>query len=155
MLRAAVSLYAVAHVTLSVDVHELEIFAGSDNALGSTVTPALVEANRNRIKLWANSKEGRAATWHAAHFLRSTLDHYLCSTGELAACLHHGYSLYITCLTLYCWGVASEFTHRLFPLRLLADVCVIAGGPPRPRNPEHQSATMAYLNAVSRVEPSR
>lgn len=108
MLRAAVSLYAVAHVTLSIDVHELEIFAGSDNALGLTVTPAVVEANRNRIQVWSNSKEGRAATWHAAHFLRSTLEHYLCSTGELAACLHHGYSLYITCLTLYCWGVSCE-----------------------------------------------
>ncbi|KAL8279204.1 hypothetical protein RQP46_008460 [Phenoliferia psychrophenolica] len=109
LLRASISLYAVAHISLSVDVHEIQIFAGAENALGLVVSPVVYEATTHRIRIWAASKDGRSATWHAAFFLRSSLQHWFESTGDLAGCLHHRWAVYIAALTLYCFGKASEF----------------------------------------------
>ncbi|KAK4053928.1 hypothetical protein OIO90_003765 [Microbotryomycetes sp. JL221] len=56
LLRASISLYAVAHITLSIDIHELQIYAGAPQALGLIVTAAIYNATEARIKIWAQTK---------------------------------------------------------------------------------------------------
>lgn len=56
LLRASISLYAVAHITLSIDIHELQIYAGAQSALGLVVSGAIYSATEARIKLWAQTK---------------------------------------------------------------------------------------------------
>lgn len=102
---------AVAHITLSIDIHELQIYAGSENALGLVVSPAVYNATEARIRIWSSTKDARAACWHAAFFLRSSLQHYQQSASDLAGCLHHRWAVFIATLTLYCFGRASESTR--------------------------------------------
>ncbi|KAM0791367.1 hypothetical protein ACM66B_005832 [Microbotryomycetes sp. NB124-2] len=108
LLRASISLYAVAHITLSIDIHELQIYAGAPQALGLIVTAAIYNATEARIKIWAQTKDARAACWHAAFFLRSSLQHYQQTNVDLAGCLHHRWSVYIATLTLYCYGRSTS-----------------------------------------------
>lgn len=44
-LRASISIYALAHIVLSIDVHELQIYAGAQKTLGLTVAPNVVEVS--------------------------------------------------------------------------------------------------------------
>lgn len=103
LLRASISLYATAQITFSIDIHEcvlfvaachlatdslcplrLQIYAGAETAAGLIVSPAVFHATEQRIRMWSGSREGRASTWHAVHFLRSCLQHWRQSTADLA-----------------------------------------------------------------------
>lgn len=84
LLRASISLYATAQITFSIDIHELQIYAGAETAAGLIVSPAVFHATETRIRMWSGSREGRASTWHAVHFLRSCLQHWRQSTADLA-----------------------------------------------------------------------
>ncbi|GAA5961970.1 hypothetical protein JCM21900_001988 [Sporobolomyces salmonicolor] len=134
LLRASISLYATAQVTFSIDIHELQIFAGAEKALGLVVTPPIYHAAESRIRVWSASKEGRASTWHASHFLRSCLMHWQQSTGDLASCLHHRWAVYIACLAVSAFGRSTS-------------------GPPAPKAEKHQEAAMRYLDQMCTNTP--
>ncbi|KAM0752797.1 hypothetical protein T439DRAFT_323409 [Meredithblackwellia eburnea MCA 4105] len=135
LLRSSVSLYAVAHITLSIDVHEMQIHQGASTALGLVISDSIYQATSNRIKIWSESKDGRTATWHAAHFLRSCLQSWFNNSSDSASCLHHRWAVYMATLTICCYGKA-------------------AGGPPGPRQPDHRVATMQYLDRMCTNSPN-
>ena len=105
ILRASSSLYVTGQITMSIDCHELGIFAGATSALGLVASPAVIEATKARVRGWASTKEGRAATWHAAHFLKDTLEN---NKGELHSSLSHSRAVVIAFLTVYAFAVASK-----------------------------------------------
>ncbi|GAA6059026.1 hypothetical protein JCM10212_001251 [Sporobolomyces blumeae] len=134
LLRASISLYATAQITFSIDIHELQIYAGAQVALGLVVTPPIYHAAETRVRMWSSSKEGRASTWHACHFLRSCLMHWQQSTGDLAGCLHHRWAVYIACLAVFAFGRSTS-------------------GPPAPKSHNHQDAAMRYLDQMCTNTP--
>ncbi|GAA5880355.1 hypothetical protein JCM16303_003910 [Sporobolomyces ruberrimus] len=134
LLRASISLYATAQITFSIDIHELQIYAGAQVALGLVVTPPIYHAAETRIRMWSSSKEGRASTWHASHFLRSCLMHWQQSTGDLAGCLHHRWAVYIACLAVFAFGRSTS-------------------GPPAMKAHNHQEAAMRYLDQMCTNTP--
>ncbi|GAA5894053.1 uncharacterized protein JCM6883_003708 [Sporobolomyces salmoneus] len=134
LLRASISLYATAQITFSIDIHELQIYAGAQVALGLVVTPPIYHAAETRIRMWSSSKEGRASTWHASHFLRSCLMHWQQSTGDLAGCLHHRWAVYIACLAVFAFGRSTS-------------------GPPAMKVHNHQEAAMRYLDQMCTNTP--
>ena len=110
ILRASVSLYVTGLITMSIDCHELGIFAGATSALGLVATAAVIVATKARVRAWASTREGRTATWHAARFLKDTLEN---NKGELEGSLSHSRAVVIAFLTIYAFAVASEFgPHR-------------------------------------------
>ncbi|EGG02616.1 uncharacterized protein MELLADRAFT_109937 [Melampsora larici-populina 98AG31] len=112
LLTASISIYALAHIVLSIDVHELQIYAGAEKTLGLTVANQVVEkSTKLKVKRWADSKEGRASTWHAAHFLRSSLID-LDQVSEMLHSLHYTWACYISVLTVVAYGTALDEMER-------------------------------------------
>ncbi|GAA5828891.1 hypothetical protein JCM11251_005910 [Rhodosporidiobolus azoricus] len=134
LLRASISLYATAQITFSIDIHELQIYAGAETAAGLIISPPVFHATETRIRVWSGSREGRASTWHAVHFLRSCLQHWRQSTADLAGCLHHRWTVYIAFLTVYAFGRSTS-------------------GPPVPPVANYQEASMHYLDAMCTGTP--
>ncbi|GAA5975392.1 hypothetical protein JCM11641_004251 [Rhodosporidiobolus odoratus] len=134
LLRASISLYATAQITFSIDIHELQIYAGAETAAGLIVSPPVFHATEQRIRVWASSREGRASTWHAVHFLRSCLQHWRQSTADLAGCLHHRWTVYIAFLTVYAFGRSTS-------------------GAPAPPATNYQESSMHYLDAMCTATP--
>ncbi|GAA5895962.1 hypothetical protein JCM6882_005572 [Rhodosporidiobolus microsporus] len=134
LLRASISLYATAQITFSIDIHELQIYAGAETAAGLIISPPVFHATESRIRVWSGSREGRASTWHAVHFLRSCLQHWRQSTADLAGCLHHRWTVYIAFLTVYAFGRSTS-------------------GPPAPPVANYQEASMNYLDAMCTGTP--
>lgn len=116
LLTASISIYALAHIVLSIDVHELQIYAGAEKTLGLTVANQVVESTKLKVKRWADSKEGRASTWHAAHFLRSSLID-LDQVSEMLHSLHYTWACYISVLTVVAYGTALDETEREMAIR--------------------------------------
>ncbi|KAI5480615.1 zinc finger, C2H2-type domain containing protein, transcription factor [Pseudohyphozyma bogoriensis] len=133
LLRASISLYAIAHVTLSVDNHELQIYAGSENALGLIISQTMREATVNRVRVWANTRDGLVACWHACHFLKSSLQEFLQSGVDLSGALHHRWCVYLACLTVYSFTTVSV--------------------DPLPRDPDYRNATLRYLDLMCTSSP--
>ncbi|SGY24052.1 BQ5605_C019g09007 [Microbotryum silenes-dioicae] len=129
LLRASISLYAVAHITLSIDIHELQIYAGAESALGLLVSTAVFHATEARIRMWSSTKDARAASWHAAFFLRDSMQHYEHAKEDLAGCLHHRWCVYIATLTLYCYGRATS-------------------GRPGPRTADYKGSALRFLDSL-------
>ncbi|BGP40332.1 hypothetical protein JCM10450v2_004312 [Rhodotorula kratochvilovae] len=134
LLRASISLYATAQITFSIDIHELQIYAGAETAAGLIVSPPVFHATEQRIRMWSGSREGRASTWHAVHFLRSCLQHWRQSTADLAGCLHHRWTVYLAFLAVYAFGRSTS------------------GHPAAPRH-NYQEAAMTYLDAMCTGTP--
>ncbi|GAA6028170.1 hypothetical protein JCM8097_006895 [Rhodosporidiobolus ruineniae] len=134
LLRASISLYATAQITFSIDIHELQIYAGAETAAGLIISPPVFHATESRIRVWSGSREGRASTWHAVHFLRSCLQHWRQSTADLAGCLHHRWTVYIAFLTVYAFGRSTS-------------------GHPSPPTANYQEASMHYLDAMCTGTP--
>ncbi|GAA6001419.1 hypothetical protein JCM10207_006657 [Rhodosporidiobolus poonsookiae] len=134
LLRASISLYATAQITFSIDIHELQIYAGAETAAGLVISPPVFHATESRIRVWSGSREGRASTWHAVHFLRSCLQHWRQSTADLAGCLHHRWTVYIAFLTVYAFGRSTS-------------------GQPNPAVVNYQEASMHYLDAMCTGTP--
>ncbi|KAH9811991.1 fungal-specific transcription factor domain-containing protein [Melampsora americana] len=106
LLTASISIYALAHIVLSIDVHELQIYTGAEITIGLTVANQVAQKNtRSKVKRWAHTKEGRASTWHAAHFLRSSLID-LDQVNETIDSLHYTWACYISVLTVVAYGTA-------------------------------------------------
>ncbi|POY75151.1 hypothetical protein BMF94_1783 [Rhodotorula taiwanensis] len=134
LLRASISLYATAQITFSIDIHELQIYAGAETAAGLIVSPAVFHATETRIRMWSGSREGRASTWHAVHFLRSCLQHWRQSTADLAGCLHHRWTVYIAFLAVYAFGRSTS-------------------GHPAPPQHNDPDASVRYLDAMCTGTP--
>ncbi|GAA98313.1 uncharacterized protein L969DRAFT_93087 [Mixia osmundae IAM 14324] len=107
ILRGSIPIYAISHTTLAIDCHQLQIFAGAQSALGLAVPGQVIEATRVSVVTWAHSRDGRAACWHAAHFLRSTLMHHNQGLFALSSSLYHVWAVYLCALVVYAYGVST------------------------------------------------
>ncbi|KAK9894300.1 hypothetical protein P389DRAFT_174352 [Cystobasidium minutum MCA 4210] len=110
LLRNSIPIYAIAHVTLAVDVDELQIFAGKRRALGLPVPASVVDTTRRRIMTWSGSR-GKEAVWHAAHFVRSSL---LTRRPYEDATVHPivlSWCLYLSCLCVHAYSTAASLNQ--------------------------------------------
>jgi len=109
ILRSAIPIYAVCQVTLAIDVHELQIYAGAKMTLGLPVSDLTKDTTRNKVQRWANTPDGQTAAWHAAHFLKSSLALAENIPRRPPLSLYHIWAEYISilCVYAYCSSVGT------------------------------------------------
>jgi len=66
-------MHHLAHMSMHVDIVDLQIFAGAKRLLGRTVIPSDAAQVRRRVKDWAPSARARDATFYALQFLCQVL----------------------------------------------------------------------------------
>ncbi|PUU81286.1 fungal-specific transcription factor domain-domain-containing protein [Tuber borchii] len=66
-------MHHLAHMSMHVDIVDLQIFAGAKRLLGRTVIPSDAAQVRKRVKDWAPSARARDATFYAVQFLCQVL----------------------------------------------------------------------------------
>lgn len=100
---ATVAIYHAAHITLNVEILDLQIYAGARHIIGRPVTRADYDRSRRIVKDWARpagSTPAAKAAWHAAHLLRDgimNLDNW-----DVNNAFHYPWCLYVATLT--CWA---------------------------------------------------
>lgn len=102
---ATVAIYRAAHITLNVEILDLQIYAGARHIIGRPVTRADYDRSRRIVKDWAKPSPGGStpaakAAWHAAHLLRDgimNLDNW-----DVNNAFHYPWCLYLSTLT--CWA---------------------------------------------------
>lgn len=99
---AANALYRSAHITLNVEILDLQICAGAPHILGRTVTQNDIERSRSNIPQWLQNESGMAlkAAKHASFILQDavmSLDDW-----NDADAFHFPWCLYLATLT--CWA---------------------------------------------------
>lgn len=62
-------LHHLAHMSMHVDIVDLQIYGGAKRLLGRTITPHDAQQARQRMKNWAPSARARDATFYALRFL--------------------------------------------------------------------------------------
>jgi hypothetical protein len=110
------AIYHAAHITLNVEILDLQIYAGARHIIGRPVTRADYDRSRRVVKEWATATATPASTtasthggtstpaakaaWHAAHLLRDgilNLDNW-----DVNNAFHYPWCLYLATLT--CWA---------------------------------------------------
>lgn len=66
-------LHHLAHMSMHVDIVDLQIFGGAKRLLGRTITPQDALQARQRMKNWAPSAKARDATFYALRFLSQVM----------------------------------------------------------------------------------
>ncbi|KAL7267949.1 hypothetical protein RUND412_009446 [Rhizina undulata] len=66
-------LHHLAHMSMHVDIVDLQIFAGARRLLGRTIVPQDTENARKRMKEWAPTAKARDAAFYALRFLSQVL----------------------------------------------------------------------------------
>lgn len=100
---STIAIYHAAHITLNVEILDLQIYAGARHIIGRPVTRADYGRSRRTVKDWAKpggSTPATKAAWHAAHLLRDgimNLDNW-----DVNNAFHYPWCLYISTLT--CWA---------------------------------------------------
>lgn len=100
---ATIAIYHAAHITLNVEILDLQIYAGARHIIGRPVTRADYDRSRRVVKDWARpggSTPAAKAAWHAAHLLRDgilNLDNW-----DVNNAFHYPWCLYVATLT--CWA---------------------------------------------------
>jgi hypothetical protein len=111
---ATLAIYHAAHITLNVEILDLQIYAGANHILGRPVTRADYERSRRVVKDWAKpggSTPAARAAWHAAHLLRDgimNLDNW-----DANDSFHYPWCLYLSTLT--CWAFHDANTADTSP----------------------------------------
>ncbi|OAL26468.1 hypothetical protein AYO20_10136 [Fonsecaea nubica] len=103
---AANAVYHTAHITLNVDIVDLQIYAGARRSMGRRVTRSDYMRAQGNVREWAKARgsfSGVKAVWHAAHLLRDSvfnLEHF-----DVRHTFFYPFRLYIS--TLICWAFHS------------------------------------------------
>ena len=66
-------LHHLAHMSMHIDIVDLQIYAGARRLLGRSITRHDAENTRKRMKLWAPTAQARDATFFALRFLSKVL----------------------------------------------------------------------------------
>lgn len=100
---ATTAIYHAAHITLNVEILDLQIYAGARHIIGRPVTRADYDRSRRIVKEWAKpggSTAAARAAWHAAHLLRDGIMNL--KNWDVNNAFHYPWCLYISTLT--CWA---------------------------------------------------
>lgn len=100
---ATVAIYHAAHITLNVEILDLQIYAGARHIIGRPVTRADYDRSRRIVKDWAKpggSTPAAKAAWHAAHLLRDGIMNL--ENWDVNNAFHYPWCLYLSTLT--CWA---------------------------------------------------
>jgi hypothetical protein len=106
---SCIAIFHAAHITLNVEILDLQIYAGARHIIGRPVTRPDYDRSRRILKQWVKpdgSQEAVKASWHAAHLLRDgimNLDGW-----DVNEAFHYPWCLYLATLT--CW--AFHFASR-------------------------------------------
>ncbi|OQU97691.1 Fungal specific transcription factor domain-containing protein [Cladophialophora immunda] len=103
---AANAVYHTAHITLNVDIVDLQIYAGARRSMGRRVTRADYIRAQGNVKEWAQARGSSPAVkavWHAAHLLRDSV--FNLETFDVQHTFFYPFRLYIS--TLICWAFHS------------------------------------------------
>lgn len=101
---ATIAIYHAAHITLNVEILDLQIYAGARHIIGRSVTRADYDRSSRIIKEWAQPKSistpATKAAWHAAHLLRDGIMNL--ENWDVNNAFHYPWCLYLSTLT--CWA---------------------------------------------------
>lgn len=99
---AADALYHAAHITLNIEVLDLQIFAGATHVLGRAVTESDVQRSRRVVARWENEDPRSAAkvARHASLILRDAVMNL--NDWDNNDAFHYPWCLYLA--TLGCWA---------------------------------------------------
>ncbi|OAL26966.1 hypothetical protein AYO22_03910 [Fonsecaea multimorphosa] len=103
---AANAVYHTAHITLNVDIVDLQIYAGARRSVGRRVTRSDYIRAQGNVKEWAQtggSSPAVKAVWHAAHLLRDSV--FNLESFDVQHTFFYPFRLYIS--TLICWAFHS------------------------------------------------
>ncbi|KIW96767.1 uncharacterized protein Z519_02158 [Cladophialophora bantiana CBS 173.52] len=99
---ATIAIYHAAHITLNVEILDLQIYAGARHIIGHPVTRADYDRSRSVVKAWAKpggSTPAAKAAWHAAYLLRDGIMNL--ENWDVNNAFHYPWCLYLSTLT--CW----------------------------------------------------
>ncbi|RVX70087.1 hypothetical protein B0A52_06259 [Exophiala mesophila] len=108
---STIAIYHAAHITLNVEILDLQIYAGARHIIGRPVTRADYGRSRRIVKDWAKpggSTPATKAAWHAAHLLRDgimNLDNW-----DVNNAFHYPWCLYLSTLTCWAFHFANAST---------------------------------------------
>jgi hypothetical protein len=100
---SSIAIFHAAHITLNVEILDLQIYAGARHIIGRPVARPDYDRSRRILKQWAKpggSQAAAKASWHAAHLLRDgimNLDNW-----DVNDAFHYPWCLYLATLT--CWA---------------------------------------------------
>ncbi|EPE36707.1 C2H2 and C2HC zinc finger [Glarea lozoyensis ATCC 20868] len=100
---SSIAIFHAAHITLDVEILDLQIYAGARHIIGRPVTRTDYDRSRQILKQWVKPGKSRAAvnaSWHAAYLLRDgimNLDNW-----DVNDAFHYPWCLYLATLT--CWA---------------------------------------------------
>ena len=150
---ATIAIYHAAHITLNVEILDLQIYAGARHIIGRPVTPADYERSRRLIKDWAKPESDGSssnAVWHAACLLRDGIMNL--EIWDVNDAFHYPWCLYLSTLT--CWAFhfanvmdtnplsssSSSSLHRHFPTTTSRET------PSTDTNPKPSSSSSEAIN---------
>jgi len=73
IFESRIVLHHLAHMSMHVDIVELQIYAGARRLLGRAITRHEAENTRKKVKAWAPTAQARDATFYALQFLSKVL----------------------------------------------------------------------------------
>jgi hypothetical protein len=134
---SATVMHHLAHIAMTVNIHDCQIFAGASKLLGRTVTPADYERVKKKMSQWASSAGARDAVFHALQMLKKVLvsDGRECDEArellqhngqrdeagicQYSACddflLNRPWVLFFSALIVWSYGFALDGPLRPFP----------------------------------------
>lgn len=97
------AIYHAAHITLEVEILDLQIYAGARHIIGRPVGRADFDRSRRIVREWAKpggSSGASKAAWHAAHLIRDGIMNL--DAVDFSQPFHYPWCLYLATLT--CWA---------------------------------------------------
>lgn len=110
------------HITLHIDILEIQIFAGAQKLFGRTISRSDHDRAKHKLIEWVKTSSAREAAFHALQILRPLVmsttnpqDFYNCRNDYL---LYRAWAIYYSVLVLWSYGYALDGALRPFPTHL-------------------------------------
>ncbi|RMZ86195.1 hypothetical protein DV737_g193, partial [Chaetothyriales sp. CBS 132003] len=101
------AIYHTAHITLNVEILDLQIYAGARHIIGRPVTRTDQDRSRRVVKEWVKpggSTPAAKAAWHAAHLRDGVMN---LENWDVNNAFHYPWCLYLATLTCWAFHFAS------------------------------------------------
>jgi hypothetical protein len=115
---ATIAIYHAAYITLSVEILDLQIYAGARHIIGRPVFSEDFNRSRRVLKEWAKpggSTQAAKAVWHAAQLLKDGI--MKLENWDVDSAFHYPWCLYLASLTCWAFHFANVFDTSLVPVQ--------------------------------------